>query len=162
MRTFLGVPVRPRGETFGRLYLTGKSNGEDFTFDDQVVVSALAGAAAIAIQDRDRIARDPHDHVIQRLFAIGLGLQSGVGIPDTVARSGPHHLGQTRHERSWVADHHPPRDRWNPPGSGRRRCRPEPGPWPRVRAWPPAALGTFGPPVADLWRCPGIPRGDWN
>ncbi len=25
--------------------------------------------------DRDRIARDLHDHVIQRLFAVGLGLQ---------------------------------------------------------------------------------------
>jgi signal transduction histidine kinase len=51
MRTFLGVPVRARGETFGRLYLTEKSNGEDFTFDDEVVVSALAGAAGIAIDN---------------------------------------------------------------------------------------------------------------
>ena len=29
-----------------------------------------------ALEDRDRIARDLHDHVIQRLFAVGLGLQS--------------------------------------------------------------------------------------
>jgi signal transduction histidine kinase len=28
--------------------------------------------------DRDRIARDLHDHVIQRIFAVGLGLQSTV------------------------------------------------------------------------------------
>jgi signal transduction histidine kinase len=28
------------------------------------------------LDDRDRIARDMHDHVIQRLFAIGLSLQS--------------------------------------------------------------------------------------
>lgn len=30
------------------------------------------------ISDRDRIARDLHDHVIQRLFAVGLSLQSTV------------------------------------------------------------------------------------
>lgn len=51
MNTFLGVPVRARGETFGRLYLTEKRNGEEFTFDDEVVVSALAGAAGIAIDN---------------------------------------------------------------------------------------------------------------
>ena len=28
------------------------------------------------LEDRDRIARDMHDHVIQRLFATGLSLQS--------------------------------------------------------------------------------------
>ena len=38
----------------------------------------------IALADeRDRIARDLHDHVIQSLFAIGLGLQSVVGDPTT-------------------------------------------------------------------------------
>jgi signal transduction histidine kinase len=31
------------------------------------------------IDERDRIARDLHDHVIQNLFAVGLGLQSLVG-----------------------------------------------------------------------------------
>jgi len=34
-------------------------------------------------EDRDRIARDLHDHVIQRLFAVGLGLQ---GISRQVTR----------------------------------------------------------------------------
>lgn len=31
------------------------------------------------LTDRDRIARDLHDHVIQRVFAVGLGLQSAIG-----------------------------------------------------------------------------------
>ena len=31
------------------------------------------------LEDRDRIARDLHDHVIQRLFAAGLGVQSVAG-----------------------------------------------------------------------------------
>lgn len=39
------------------------------------------------LEDRSRIARDLHDHVIQRLFAAGLGLQSVVGrITDPTAR----------------------------------------------------------------------------
>ncbi|HTF55390.1 MAG TPA: GAF domain-containing protein [Pseudonocardia sp.] len=51
MRTFLGVPIRARGEIYGRLYLTEKSNGLPFTDDDEVVVQALAGAAGIAIDN---------------------------------------------------------------------------------------------------------------
>ena len=51
MRTFLGVPVRARNETFGRLYLTEKNGGGEFTRDDEVVVQALAGAAGIAVDN---------------------------------------------------------------------------------------------------------------
>lgn len=41
------------------------------------VAQAQADSAALALlRDRDRIARDLHDHVIQRLFAIGLSLQA--------------------------------------------------------------------------------------
>ncbi|MEU0538206.1 GAF domain-containing protein, partial [Amycolatopsis tolypomycina] len=36
MHSFLGVPVRVRDEVFGRLYLTEKKNGEQFTDDDEV------------------------------------------------------------------------------------------------------------------------------
>ncbi len=51
MRTFLGVPVRARGEVFGRLYLTEKADGLEFTADDEVVLQALAGAAGVAIDN---------------------------------------------------------------------------------------------------------------
>ena len=51
MRTFLGVPVRARGEVFGRLYLTEKATGEEFTADDETVVNALAAAAGAAIDN---------------------------------------------------------------------------------------------------------------
>ena len=51
MRTFIGVPVRSREETFGRLYLTEKKGGHGFTHDDEVVLQALAGAAGIAIHN---------------------------------------------------------------------------------------------------------------
>jgi two-component system, NarL family, sensor histidine kinase DevS len=49
MRTFLGVPVRVRDESFGTLYLTDKTNGQPFSEDDEVLVQALAAAAGIAI-----------------------------------------------------------------------------------------------------------------
>jgi len=38
------------------------------------------------LDDRDRIARDLHDSVIQRLFAAGLHLQASTGRPDTTQR----------------------------------------------------------------------------
>ena len=50
MNTFLGVPIRVRGEVFGNLYLTEKRGG-DFTADDELVVGALAAAAGVAIEN---------------------------------------------------------------------------------------------------------------
>ncbi len=51
MRTLLAVPVRARGETLGRLYLSGKHDGGEFTVDDEVVLQSLAAAAGIAIHN---------------------------------------------------------------------------------------------------------------
>jgi signal transduction histidine kinase len=51
MRTFLGVPIRIRGQVFGNLYLTEKAGGRSFTEDDEVVIEALAAAAGIAIDN---------------------------------------------------------------------------------------------------------------
>jgi len=91
MTSFLGVPIAVRGEVFGNLYLCDKAGADVFTDVDQELAEGLASAAGIAIEnarlharvadfatveDRERIARDLHDTVIQRLFAIGLGLQS--------------------------------------------------------------------------------------
>lgn len=50
MTSFLGVPVLVRGEAFGNLYLTEKRHG-DFTEEDEGVLSALAAAAGIAIDN---------------------------------------------------------------------------------------------------------------
>jgi signal transduction histidine kinase len=51
MRRFLGVPIRVRDEVFGNLYLTEKAGGEEFDDDDENVVSALATAAGVAIEN---------------------------------------------------------------------------------------------------------------
>lgn len=51
MTSFLGVPVRVRGEVFGNLYLTEKRSGRAFTAEDERTVMALAAAAAVAIEN---------------------------------------------------------------------------------------------------------------
>jgi signal transduction histidine kinase len=51
MTSFLGVPIRIRGEVFGNLYLTSKKGGEEFTEEDEHSVIAFATAAAVAIEN---------------------------------------------------------------------------------------------------------------
>src|SRR5690349_18493481 len=48
MRSFLGVPIRVRGEVFGNLYLTDSVSGA-FTDEDEQLLTALAATAGIAI-----------------------------------------------------------------------------------------------------------------
>jgi len=91
MGSFIGTPIRVRGDVFGNLYLTEKRGGGSFTAQDEAAVVALAAVAGSAIanvklsarsrelslvRERDRIARDLHDTVIQNLYATGLGLQA--------------------------------------------------------------------------------------
>ncbi len=51
MKTFLGVPIRIRDEVFGNLYLTEKRDGAEFDEEDETVVTALAAAAGVAIEN---------------------------------------------------------------------------------------------------------------
>lgn len=84
MHSFLGVPVLVRDAVFGNLYLCDKRGADEFTEEDERLAIALAAAAGVAIEnarlmqrteevavleERERIARDLHDKVIQRLFA---------------------------------------------------------------------------------------------
>jgi signal transduction histidine kinase len=50
MDSFLGVPIRVRGEVFGNLSLTNRSGGA-FSTEDQELVAALAATAGIAIEN---------------------------------------------------------------------------------------------------------------
>ncbi len=98
MHSFLGVPILLRDEVFGNLYLTDKRSGEVFTDVDEELAVGLAAAAGVAVEnarlhtkiqelalveDRERIARDLHDTVIQRLFATGMSLQGTVRLLET-------------------------------------------------------------------------------
>ena len=51
MHTFLGVPIRVREEVFGNLYMTEKNGGMPFDADDEAVLTALAAAAGVAIDN---------------------------------------------------------------------------------------------------------------
>jgi signal transduction histidine kinase len=91
MHSFLGVPVLVRDAVFGNLYLCDKRGADEFTEEDERFAVALASAAGVAIEnarlmqrteevavleERERIGRDLHDKVIQRLFATGMTLQT--------------------------------------------------------------------------------------
>ncbi|MDO5626950.1 MAG: GAF domain-containing sensor histidine kinase [Mobilicoccus sp.] len=51
MTTFIGAPVRVRDTIFGNLYLSEKLDEGSFTEDDEAVLTALAAAAGIAIEN---------------------------------------------------------------------------------------------------------------
>ncbi|MEU9578403.1 sensor histidine kinase [Streptomyces chilikensis] len=51
MDSFLGVPIRVRDQVFGNLYLTEKRGGVQFDEDDEAVLSTLAVAAGVAIDN---------------------------------------------------------------------------------------------------------------
>ncbi|MGW1611571.1 GAF domain-containing protein [Streptomyces sp. NPDC002285] len=57
MNTFLGVPIRVRDQVFGNLYLTEKRGGAQFDVEDESVLSTLAVAAGVAI-DNARLYED--------------------------------------------------------------------------------------------------------
>jgi GAF domain-containing protein len=97
MKSFLGVPIRVREAVYGNLYLTDKQGADSFSDEDVAVAEAMALAAGIAIEnarlhdeieslsvhdDRDRIAHDLHDRVIQRIFGVGMALQGVTHLAD--------------------------------------------------------------------------------
>lgn len=87
----MAVPLPSESGVRGSLFVLRDRGSPAFTEFDLDVAASFAGHAALALdradarlvrmrtstlEDRDRIARDLHDHVIQRLFAAGLSIQS--------------------------------------------------------------------------------------
>jgi signal transduction histidine kinase len=51
MTSFLGAPVRIRDQVFGNLYMTDKQSAKAFSADDEAILTALAAAAGVAIDN---------------------------------------------------------------------------------------------------------------
>ena len=97
MRSLLGAPIAGRASVFGNIYLTDKQDADAFDEEDERILIVLAAQAAVAVEnarlheeteynarelrrlevleDRERIAKELHDGVIQSLFAVGMSLQ---------------------------------------------------------------------------------------
>jgi signal transduction histidine kinase len=97
MSSFLGVPILSPNGVLGALYLTDKEDAPEFTEDDERLIQMLAAHAAIAIEnarlyergrelslveERNRLARDLHDAVVQKLFGIALAAESAATLLD--------------------------------------------------------------------------------
>ncbi|MBN1309783.1 MAG: GAF domain-containing protein [Anaerolineae bacterium] len=90
MTSLLGVPIQAGERLFGMLYLCDRIDREPFSEEDQILIEAVAGYAALAIagshlreqqkrltllEERERISMELHDGVIQSLYAIGMSLE---------------------------------------------------------------------------------------
>jgi signal transduction histidine kinase len=89
------LPLRTTETVAGVVVTVRREGSQPFTDEQRDMMAAFTDQAALAWQlastqrrireldvlaDRDRIARDLHDHVIQRLFAVGLTLQGTIPV----------------------------------------------------------------------------------
>ncbi|MDX6532489.1 MAG: hypothetical protein QOF68_233 [Gaiellales bacterium] len=97
MRSFLGVPIQGKGDVLGAFYLAEKRPRGEFTAGDQARIELLAAHAAVAIEnarlyernrelsaveERNRLARDLHDAVAQKLFSAALTTEAAATLVD--------------------------------------------------------------------------------
>ncbi|MEU8250167.1 GAF domain-containing sensor histidine kinase [Nonomuraea sp. NPDC048916] len=91
MKDFLGVPILDGDEVLGIIFLANKRAEGGFTREDQDLLTLFAAHAAIALtnamlyergrelamlEERNRMARELHDAVTQKLFSLRLTAQA--------------------------------------------------------------------------------------
>jgi signal transduction histidine kinase len=86
MHSFLGVPIRVRTEVYGNLYMTEKAGGAPFDADDEAVLTALAAAAGVAI-DNARLYEDARrrQEWLEATSELTRGLLSGIKVGEVLA-----------------------------------------------------------------------------
>jgi signal transduction histidine kinase len=131
MHSFLGVPIVGRSGVIGAFYLTEKEGGPEFDGADEKLIVLLAAHAAITIEnarlyersrelsiveERNRLARELHDSVSQKLFGLILSAESAATLVEgesAEARAELERLRALAHEaqeelRSLVFELRPP------------------------------------------------------
>ena len=158
-----GHPVQRRRRDRGVLTWRGR-RGDRLRARDLDMGLSFAGHVSVAIdraetrrirrrvallEDRSRIARDLHDHVIQRLFATGLSLQAAAAAAARHAAEQHHRADprDRRRDRPDPAEHL--RAAARPRGHDRQPARPGPGDRrpDRATSWRPRPQVTFLGPV---------------
>jgi signal transduction histidine kinase len=94
---FLGMPISDGDEIIGEIFLANSCKPDGFTADDEELVRLLAAHAAIAlvnarlyehsrelsiVEERNRIARELHDAVSQKLFSLRLTADAASALLD--------------------------------------------------------------------------------
>lgn len=95
------VPLSARGHAFGTILVANGRGGLPFSERELRLVETFGAQAAVTLEyaraqhelqrlmvfeDRERIARDLHDTVIQRLFATGMSLQAAMDlVPEEIS-----------------------------------------------------------------------------
>jgi signal transduction histidine kinase len=97
LEDFIGMPIVDGDEILGELFLANKIEPGGFTADDEELLRLLAAHAAIAlvnarlyersrelsiVEERNRIARELHDAVAQKLFSLRLTADAAATVVD--------------------------------------------------------------------------------
>ncbi|MCD0443321.1 GAF domain-containing sensor histidine kinase [Glycomyces sp. A-F 0318] len=109
MAALLGVPIRDGDRTLGIVVLTNDLGRPGFSESDTDLIELLASHAAIAItnarlyersreltvvEERNRLARELHDAVMQRLFSLRLSARAARKLVDTDPEAAAARLGE--------------------------------------------------------------------
>lgn len=97
LKDFLGVPIRDGEDVLGIIFLANKKRPGGFTQDDEDLLALFAAHAAIAITnarlyehnreltvvaERNRLARELHDAVAQKLFSLRLTARTAAALAE--------------------------------------------------------------------------------
>ncbi|MFE3292176.1 GAF domain-containing sensor histidine kinase [Rhodococcus sp. NPDC059234] len=85
MNSFLGMPIIVRGQAYGSIYLTEKRDAPEFTDEDEVILTALADSAAVAI-DNARLFEESRtrERWLTAVSSVNSRLLTGGSVPETL------------------------------------------------------------------------------